>query len=121
MVLCQIAITSSARTEYPVNIAGKVKFRILGIHYANSGSGIHELIQLRSDRFQTTHSSRPNAILFTNIGGDHSAIPIMQPLEFEGEMYNSIDFQLLTITNGAPTNFQCCVVTMDIIPRENNF
>lgn len=122
MVLCQIALSTYAKTEYPVNIAGRVTFRILGIQYIYTGnagaSATHEIIQLRSSRFQTVHSTKPNALLFSNLGGDHSTIPNSEPMEIIGEMYGSLDLEIVNLAGNAPTNFGGCVLTMDIVARE---
>jgi hypothetical protein len=118
MVFSQIALTVSTKTDYVISVSGKVKFRIIGLQYIHTGGAVNEILQLRSSRFQTTHSTRPNAILFTNDGGNHIVIPPTDPIEFEGEIYNTLDLEILQINGSAPTNFVGAVLTLEIVPLQ---
>lgn len=114
MVLSQIAITAVTTTNYYVGISGKCKVKILDLKYMCSGSGVHEILAMSSSVLNFPNSNK-NALLFSS-QGDHHQFASPEALEIQANLAGYIDLTITTYTNGAPSNFQGAILTLDIIP-----
>lgn len=114
MVLCQIAITTAATTNYFVGVSGKCRVKILDLKYMCSGAGVHEIVAMSSSVLNFPNSNK-NALLFSS-QGDHHQFASPEALDIPADLAGYIDLTITTFANGAVSNFQGAVLTLDITP-----
>lgn len=117
MVLCQIYITNANNTNpnptYNINSFGRKKIKICKLEYYYTGNNkISEWVVVKSNVIKTKFGSNPFFTFFSNT--EHQVGNIHSDLILECELVGNIDIKLERIDGQALTNFDSCLISLDI-------
>ena len=116
-MLFQILATTLGQTNYPANLKGRYKARLVGVDYRDTaGTGQHFVLRARSNCFTILNGQYNNAILFTNQPSHGRTFDAPEVLI---EAYGSIDLELAQVAgSGTIGNLDFCILTFDVEPLE---
>jgi hypothetical protein len=105
MVFLQLEINSEGVHYIPVNIIGRCRLSLVGVHF-QTGASLSSTIQVRSSVLKTPYGQYPGGITFLgmqkNLNCFHSSP------EFIADINGFIDVELINLeTGGFPANGVC--------------
>lgn len=125
MVLAQFIITSSNNNQtQTIGITGKCSIRVLGVQYHDTAAGsVSRVIQLNSDALYFPYSPARYLTWVSNNAGQLQLDNSRQEYHLQNVVLNG---QILLnvidkATGTTPTNFQWCVVSLDIEKLNKEF
>lgn len=118
MVLAQFIINASNNNSlFAIGVSGKCSIRVLGVQYHDTAAaGVSRIIQVRSDSLYFPYSPARHLTIVSNNAGQMTFDNSRNEYHLKDVSLNSqvllnvVDYA----TGTTPTNFQWCVLTLDI-------
>ena len=124
MVLCQIIVdTANNDSDFVVPISGKCSIRVLHVQYHDTGANtVSKVVQLQSDVLFFPYSPARYITVVSNSQASMTFDSGFKEYNLYATIPSKIRIFVVDRTTGAqPTNFQHCVLTLELEQLNRDF